>query len=287
MLKKIKHLIEYSIFLYFLAIFKFLPFKISSHFGGLIVETLAIWLKANRIAKKNLKDIYPDLSKKRINLITKQIWNNLGRNIAEFPHITNMKKDEILDLVEIKNLKILDKYKNKPVLFVTAHYSNWEIANILLHHLGFKMNTIYRVANNNFIDKKIKEMRSEGKNINLFKKGKKESGRFLLNILKKQAGGMLIDQKYGEGIDIKFLGKEAKTSSFVANIAKKYEINIVPVCVKRKANKKYELIIEDPITKDFTKNKSELEIMLELNRIIESWINNDPSQWFWVHNRWS
>jgi len=287
MLKKIKHIIEYSIFLYFLAIFKFLPFKISSHFGGLVVETLAIWLKANRIAKKNLKDIYPDLSKKRINLITKQIWNNLGRNIAEFPHITNMKKDEILDLVEIKNLKILDKYKNKAVLFVTAHYSNWEIANILLHHLGFKMNTIYRVANNNFIDKKIKEMRSEGKNINLFKKGKKESGRFLLNILKKQAGGMLIYQKYGEGIDIKFLGKEAKTSSFVANIAKKYEINIVPVCVKRQANKKYELIIEDPITKDFTKNKSELEIMLELNKIIESWINNDPSQWFWVHNRWS
>lgn len=287
MLKKIKHLIEYSIFLYFLAIFKFLPFKISSHFGGLIVETMAIWLKANRIAKKNLKDIYPELSKNRINLITKQIWNNLGRNIAEFPHITNMKKDEILDLVEVKNLKILDKYKNKPVLFITAHYSNWEIANILLHHLGFTMNTIYRVANNNFIDQKIKEMRSEGKNINLFKKGKKESGRFLLNILKNQAGGMLIDQKYGEGLDINFLGKEAKTSSFIANIAKKYEISIIPAYINRKKNNKYEFIIEDPITKDFTKNKSELEIMLELNRIIEGWINNDPSQWFWVHNRWS
>ena len=287
MLKKIKYLIEYTVFLYFVTIFKFLPFKISSNLGALISETLSIWFKANRVAKKNLKNIYPNLSNKEIANITKKIWNNLGRNIAEFPHITNMNKAELFNLVEIKNKKILEKYKNKPVLFITAHYSNWEIANILLHHLGFEMNTIYRVANNNLIDQKIKEMRSQNRNINLFKKGKKESGKFLLNILKNQAGGMLIDQKYGEGLDINFLGKQAKTSSFVANIAKKYEISIIPAYINRKKNNKYEFIIEDPITKDFTKNNTELEIMLKLNNIIESWINKDPSQWFWVHNRWS
>ena len=184
MFKKIRYAFEYALFIYFIAIFRLLPFKISSNLGGMVAEAIAIWLKANRIAKKNLKDIYPNLTRQQIDAITKKIWNNLGRNFAEFGHITQMSKQEILELVEVKNAEILEKYKNKPVLFITAHYSNWEIANIILPHLGFAMNTIYREANNYLIDQKIKEMRSQDKNVNLFKKGRKESGKFLINILK-------------------------------------------------------------------------------------------------------
>ncbi len=71
------------------------------------------------------------------------------------------------------------------------------------------MNSIYRPANNYYIDKKkIALIRQKDLAINLHKKGRKGSVEFLKALKHGEAGGILIDQKYRKGISVDFLGKK-------------------------------------------------------------------------------
>ena len=42
--------------------------------------------------------------------------------------------------------------------------------------------------------------------------------------------------------------------------------------------------ISKPI--DNKKYKNKLDLTIELNRILENMIKNNPDQWIWTHNRW-
>ena len=37
----------------------------------------------------------------------------------------------------------------------------------------------------------------------------------------------------------------------------------------------------------FDKNSSDIEAMQKIHKIIESWIVENPNQWFWQHNRFN
>jgi len=289
MLKKLKHSVEYFFFLYFAAIFRIVPLKSAGTFAAFLIESIVVLFKADRVAKANLQKIFPEKSLMEIAQIKREVWGNLGRNFAEYAHFSEMTNDDIMEMVEIVGEKHMKKYlgKNKPVIFFTGHYGNWELANIVLAIKGYKMNTIYRPANNTYIDNKVAKFRMKNRDVKLYKKGASDSIGFLKALKKGEAGGMLIDQKYGEGIKVPFMGHEASCSTFVANVAKKYDIPLVPTRVKRIAGDKFQVIFDKPIEPKEIKDKSEYEILLMLNKVIEQWIREVPGHWFWVHNRWS
>ncbi len=286
-MKKLKHHLEYYLFLYFLLIFKGLPYKLASYLGGFLARGMGPIFAAQRVMRKNLQKIYPQLTRQDVAQLSSKVWENLGRNFAEFPHLAALSPAELQHKVAIKGEKNATKFlkSKKPVIFFTAHFGNWELCNILLESYGFKMNTIYRPANNLLVDKKVNKLRSAGRNITMYKKGSKDALNFVKALKKGEAGGVLIDQKYSEGELLDFMGHPAYSSLFTASLAKKYDIPLVPMFVTREAEE-LTVHIEKPITaKDF-KDLSDQELIEHLNKVIESWVNRYTDHWFWVHNRW-
>ena len=111
--------------------------------------------------------------------------------------------------------------------------------------------------------------------------------RLMLKVLKEnQFISILCDQKFREGLTVPFWGKPAQTATAMATLAIKMNVPIMMArCVWK--GKYYELEIMPPllIPKDLPREKAEYEIMVQVNRIYESWICEYPEQWLWIHRR--
>jgi KDO2-lipid IV(A) lauroyltransferase len=99
---------------------------------------------------------------------------------------------------------------------------------------------------------------------------------------------MLVDQKMNDGIPVPFFGRKAMTSQGIAKLALQFNYPIVPCQIIRKKGCYFKQIIYPPlsINKTGDDEKDCYNIMLEINQIFEKWIIQNPSQWFWFHNRW-
>jgi len=273
MQKKIRYALEYAGFIIFYYILRLLPFDIASSIGGFLGRKIGIYFKATKTARKNLQFAMPELSKHEHEKIIIDMWDNLGRNVGEFPH---------MDKIDPQKIKVegLENIPNETAIFASAHFSNWEIGNVMAKHYLQNPVGIYRKANNPFVESFIEKIRLK-LYTKLFTKGK--DAFKIIKTLKQGANlCLLVDQKMNEGISVDFFGKKAKTAPAVAHFAKRYGFPIVPVQILRDG-KKFKTIIHPPLD---IEGLSIEEIMLKVNTTIENWIRETPSAWFWVHNRW-
>ena len=119
------------------------------------------------------------------------------------------------------------------------------------------------------------------------------------NQIKKGIGGMkklirlkknncstalMIDQRVSEGIKSNFFNQEALTTTIPGQLAKKFNIAIVPIYIERIEEINFKITIKKPM--NFKNNSSIKDITDELNLILEKMIILKPEQWIWSHNRW-
>ena len=138
------------------------------------------------------------------------------------------------------------------------------------------------VDDNNRVEKIIQEQRFSVKN-KFIPKGK-DAAKAIVKELKNGGNvGILVDQKLNNGIAVPFFGNDAMTAPAIAQFALKFNSKIVPANIIRHKGQKFTVKFYQPIE---IENKSVLQIMTEINAILEDWIRQNPSQWFWVHKRW-
>ena len=94
---------------------------------------------------------------------------------------------------------------------------------------------------------------------------------------------LMIDQRVSEGEKLNFFNKPALTTTLPAQLAKKYNLPIIPVFIERK-NENFKIKFFKSINASYFKNKTELTV--RLNEILENMIKDNPKEWIWTHNRW-
>jgi KDO2-lipid IV(A) lauroyltransferase len=280
MIREIKHIFE-AIFVYALyGFFKVIPYEIASSIGGFVGRTFGSFTKANEVAKKNLKLIFPEMDNRETKKILKGMWDNLGRTAAELPHIASMPDGMFDKYVEIKNAP---ENMKGGALLVSAHYGNFELAARAIKNMGIPIYLVHRPANNLLVNNLINNVRRRHK-AKLIAKGVTGVRRMLQALKEGDSVGMLIDQKINTGIDVPFLGHVARTTPLPATLIKKYNVPVYFLKMHRKKSCYFEVTISDPLM--YKKTETSEEIMSKMNNILEEWIKTSPEQWFWVHKRW-
>jgi Kdo2-lipid IVA lauroyltransferase/acyltransferase len=149
---------------------------------------------------------------------------------------------------------------------------------------GIDLATIYRPLNNKYLNKVMEKIRQNYICKKQVKKGISGT-KLLLKYFKMGSSiALMIDQRVSEGIKCNFFNKKAFTTTIPAQFIKKFNCKVVPVYIERVNNSNFKLKIHNPIK--FEDDKSIESITLELNKILEKMIVNNPSQWIWTHNRW-
>jgi len=266
-------------------LFALLPLDGASAVGGWLGRALGPRLKVSRRARNNLRRTFPEHDAAAIEAILNDVWDNLGRMVAEFPH----QRQLVAERVEIVGGEYLAGLRDdgRPGFLVSAHFGGWELSGPLASRLGLPVHVVYRAANNPWVDKVMRWGRGTAV-AGLIPKGG-EGARTLLGVLK--AGGhiaMLVDQKMNDGIAVPFLGREAMTAPAVARLARAFDCPIVVGRVERLEGARFRAVLEPPLVLPDSgdRERDTYAVMARINAIIEGWVRAKPGQWLWLHRRW-
>lgn len=214
------------------------------------------------------------------------MWNNYGRVFAEYMFIKKFREDRSNKNIIIEGQEILEdiKKKNKSVVFISGHLSNFELMAMHIEKSGIKLSAIYRPLNNIFLNKIMERIRK--KYICKYQIKKGIGGMKKLILLKKlnYSTALMIDQRVSQGIRSDFFNQKALTTTIPAQLVKKFKIPIVPIFIERINNINFKIVIKNPIT--FDNEETTKTITDKLNLVLEKMISYKPELWIWSHNRW-
>ena len=285
-MKKIKYFFEFIIISFLLFIYKVLGLKISSFISGKIFELFGPLFRSRQIIKSNILRAIPEISSIEMNKIKKDMWNNYGRTLSEYMFLKKFRNNKLKSNINLEGREILKKIKNDktPVIFVSGHFSNFELMAMEIEKSGVNLAAIYRPLNNIFLNVLMERIRKKYICKNQIKKGAGGVRQLLRLYQQGHSIALMIDQRVTEGIKSRFFNEDAFTTTIPAQFIKKFNCKVVPIYIERFNDINFNIRIEKPI--EFPKEISTEKITRDLNIWLEKMILNNPNNWIWSHNRW-
>ena len=285
-MKSIIYFIQFLIISIFFLLFKILGLKFASFLSSKIVSIVGPIFRSKEVIRLNILRAFPTLNSKEIEKISKDMWSNYGRILAEYVFIKNFRKSKLKNNIKINGQEILDKIKksHEPVIFISGHFSNFELMAMHIEKAGINLAAVYRPLNNKFLNVIMENIRKKYICKNQIKKGISGTKKLLSCFKKGTSIALMIDQRVSEGIKINFFNHEAFTTTIPAQFVKKFKCKVVPIYIERVKDVNFTLTVLNPIT--YSNDESVETITLDLNSLLEKMILKNPEQWIWSHNRW-
>ncbi len=286
-----QHRIEFLLARAGLRLFRALGPIRASDAAGAAARAIGPLLPVSKVAEGNLRLAMPELNASARRAIIRGVWNNLARNIAEFPHLQHFNENATpgYEFTGAEHVRALVA-KGGPVIILTAHLGNWEILPLAFRRLGMSMAFFYRAAANPAVDRLILKLRADamGAPVTMFAKGAQGARGAYAHLARGGVLTMLVDQKLNDGIAAPLFGHMAMTAPALAVFARKFACPILPVHVERLGAARLRVIAEPPFTMPRTDDKAaDIQAMTAMmNATIERWARARPADWLWLHRRW-
>jgi len=284
MIKPIKYFFE-ALFVYsFFLIAKLIGLSLSRKIFSFIFRKIGPIIRSNNIIDKNLLKFSNKITDPEKKEIISNMWSNYGMTFIEYIFLNNFRKKKLH--IDIEGEEILHEIfiNNKPVIFISGHFANFELMSMEITKKKINLATIYRPLNNFFLNPLMEYLRKKYVCRNQIKKGINGVREAIEYIKKKHSVALMIDQRVSEGEKINFFGKPAFTTTLPAQLSIKYNLSIIPVFIERIEQNKFKIEFQKEVNpKNF---KDKLQLTNELNHVLEKMIAKNPGQWIWTHNRW-
>ncbi len=251
--------------------------------GPIIAFTIRSIPRYRNRVLKNLNFIFPHLSRKEKNDFLKDFSKNLGITFTEFLFNEEFHANQ---KIVFQNPKQLDEIheavrKNQPIIIVSGHFGPWEAVRAALKRNGLETGAIYRKSKNRFYQPHHHRAISAG-GTPIFQAGRKGTGAMIRYLRRGGIVCIMIDQAVSDGHYLDFLGKPAKTTLAIANLAIRYKALLVPAYAMREVGINSIQVIVEPSIPFGTPE----EMTKQVNESLTEKIRSHPTHWYWVHNRW-
>ena len=284
MTKAIKYFFQSVIVYLLFLIGRILGLTISRKLFAALFVFFGPILRSNKIAEKNLKIIDHKISNDEIKKIIENMWKNYGITFIEYIYLKYFhKNNSYVNVKDEGNLLQIIK-ENKPVIFVSGHFANFELMSMEITKQGIPLATVYRPLNNFFLNPFMEFLRKKYICKNQIKKGIGGVRESIDYLKKKNSIALMIDQRVSEGEKIEFFKKSAFTTTLPAQLSIKFNIDILPVYIERDKENNYKIEFQKRIQpKDFA---NKLDLTKKLNKVLEKMVVRNLYQWILTHNRW-
>jgi Kdo2-lipid IVA lauroyltransferase/acyltransferase len=176
----------------------------------------------------------------------------------------------------------------RPLIILTGHYGNWELAGYLFGLFGFPTVSVARTLDNPFLERYLRAFRERTGQSLIPKTGGFDQMVEVLD--NNRALSFLADQDAGQrGLYVDFFGRAASTHKAIALLAIEHKAPIA-VGVARRIGPgfRYEIRCEDVIDPlNLTGSADDVKILTQwYTSALERLIRQDPTQYLWLHRRW-
>ena len=152
--------------------------------------------------------------------------------MAEYPHLETIARDR----TTVEGLDLFHRIRDdgKPAIIIAAHLANWEVAGpVALLQGGFGTRSGLPRPNNPWADTLLKKARTLRPSLRSMPKSKTGARDIMRSLKENRHVGILIDQKYNEGIPALFFNRPAMTSPAFVQLAQKFNCPLVMARLER------------------------------------------------------
>ena len=244
-----------------------------------------------KVIVENLTSVYPDMTPAEVRETTRKMWLHLIMMGIEVVHAPRRIHDtNYLEYVSLPDQSLMTRYliDYRPMVAVTGHFGNFEMAGYLTGLLGMPSYTVARKLDNEFLHEYINAFRATHgqfifpKNGSAHKVQEVMEGGAILAILGDQHAGT-------KGCWIDFLGRPAACHKAVALFTLSGNAPmVVSYCKRLQKPLHFEVGctgVADPLEMDDTLRDTKKLTQWYNDRMGDA-IHRDPDQYWWVHRRW-
>jgi KDO2-lipid IV(A) lauroyltransferase len=168
-----------------------------------------------------------------------------------------------------------------------AHLANWELPAVAAQRHGLPAAALYRTPNNRAIARDILAMRRPVMG-ELIPASTAAPIRMMEALDAGLHLGMLVDQRFGRGPQVRFLGRTATANPLLARLARRFDCPVHGARAIRLPGNRFRLELTEAIAlpRD-ARGVVDVDAATQaINDIIAGWIREHPGQWLWQHRRW-
>jgi KDO2-lipid IV(A) lauroyltransferase len=264
--------------------------------GSFLTRTLGPLTGSHRIARDNIAASFPEGDEAWRRAVLREAWDNLGRTTCEYVHMEAIwdydqeapdPDGRILIAPEVaaRFMELADD--GKPALIFAAHLANWELPMIAAAKCGLPAAALYRTPNIRAVAREILALR-KGAMGELIPAGPFAPLRMATALERGLHVGMLIDQRFGRGPRINFLGREAAANPLIAQLARRFDCPVHGARAIRLPGGRFRLDLTEALDlpRDAEGQVDVAGATAAMNGVIEGWIREYPGQWLWMHRKW-
>lgn len=288
--RRLRRRLEAGLMRLLLLVFGMFGVDRASAFGGAMGRMIGPHTAASRVAMRNLRACFPRMAGAERDAIVRDMWDNLGRTVAEYAHLDAFRFDTAQPRIKLIGGEFIDQAVagGKGGIFTAGHFGNWELPPLAMAQRGLPVMEVYRAASNPLADAIITGLRRDHITPDQAAKGPGGARMMLQWLHQKKYIAMLVDQKLNNGISAPFFGRPAMSPPAAVQLARRFGCPVIPVTIRRTRGARFEMRIEPPIVipKTADRDHDVLAGVTEINLRLERFIRAYPSQWLWLHRRW-
>ncbi len=294
-----RYRIEYWLLRLIAGLVRSVPIEVGANVSGKIWRVVAPYDRRHRRALENLAIAFPEMSLAEREATARDMWENLGRVMAETMQIDRVIADP--DRIQLTPLtaKVFERYRNKmgAAIGVTLHMGNWELAAWPMTVAGNNPAAVYRTVKNPYVDRYLRQLRRKLYPGGLLGKGRidgspeegQKTARQIMDFV-RQGGrlGLVCDLHDRTGIPVPFFGRPARSVTIPAMIARRVGARIwLSRCLRIGKESRFQIELKELKVPRTANQADDVKwITTEMQKQFEAWIREVPEQWSWNHRRW-
>ncbi|MCK9281182.1 MAG: lysophospholipid acyltransferase family protein [Melioribacteraceae bacterium] len=286
-----KNLIEYILFRAIGFIIRIIGLKGTRAFAKMLALFLFYVVPIRKsVVINNLKIAFPEKTESEINLIVKLNYISFATTFAELLFIPSLSKEKILSIIFVENPELLTStiQNSQRTILMTAHFGNWEIGSLAISTILNKdLTVMVKPQRNGYVNNYVNKLREKFGNTTI------PTGLSIKEIYKTLLKGGIIaavaDQRgHPDGLRVNFFNRSTAIFTGLFTMAIKSNALILFALLIREPSGNYRMV-HHVIDYDTSNNTLDENVALASKKYfdyLESYIKQNPEQWFWMHKIW-